>query len=279
MTALGLFTPSGNGQEFQTTVTALAINVKGMIVGEVGTHTPIGMSGLPNSGGFIWQDKKLVGGVGSILYSINNTGEVVGLEDFRGLYGTNPIILNTISHRPAGNGSIAMAINDKGQFVGATTVDVHNASDPPLHAFLWVGSKKHGRMKDLGALPNYPYSIATAINNRGQVVGFAGVGGWGRLCMVQGTTHAFLWCKDRMADLGLLPDTNSSQANGINNNGQIVGMSGGRAVLWCGGKAYDLNTLIEVPVSPPLREATGINNLGQIICNNGSGSFLLTPIK
>jgi len=79
----------------------------------------------------------------------------------------------------------------------------------------------------------------------------------------------------------------SSQANGINNLGQVVGLaetSGGaeHAFLYSDDSMQDLNTLISTSPDWTLEDATGINDKGQI-CGYGinpSGqthAFLLTP--
>jgi probable HAF family extracellular repeat protein len=91
-----------------------------------------------------------------------------------------------------------------------------------------------------------------------------------------------------MTDLGTLPGDVSSDADGINSKGQIVGGSftatTSRAYLWQGGVMTDLNTLI--PSSSPLYllEATGtINSKGQIagialvISTGEVHAFLATP--
>ena len=73
------------------------------------------------------------------------------------------------------------------------------------------------RLHDLGTLPGSDYSEATAINNRGQVVGSS--------TFSSGPSHAFLYENGTMVDLGTLPGGFTSQALGINDRGQIVGYS------------------------------------------------------
>jgi probable HAF family extracellular repeat protein len=121
------------------------------------------------------------------------------------------------------------------------------------------------------------------INNLGQVAGSSDLPG-------DNTGHAFLWQKSTgMIDLGTLPGDFGSDADGINDLGQVVGGSwdaegNDRAYLWQNGVMTDLNTLIP-PDSPLyLIEASGtINDWGQIagialqISTGETHAFLATP--
>jgi probable HAF family extracellular repeat protein len=81
-------------------------------------------------------------------------------------------------------------------------------------------------------------------------------------------------------DLGLLPGDTYSHAYAINNQGQVVGLSGydpgppanpeGHAVLWSQGTVQDLGSLPGNTYS----QAFGINNLGQVVGSSGSAAVL-----
>src|SRR5207249_10877493 len=80
--------------------------------------------------------------------------------------------------------------------------------------------------------------------------------------------HAFLWEDGKMRDLGTLPGYNLSQAQAINDAGQVVGFSGdpsmgglGHAFLWDNGTMRDLGTLPGYDYSIAL----GINNDGRVV--------------
>jgi len=274
---------------------AYAINNVGQVAGLYRTG-----SGF-DSRAFLWEDGVMqnlgtLGGDRSEAYGINDSGQVVGMSytssgTFRAFRWQNGVMqdLGTLG----GTHSSARAINNAGQVVGMAST-----SAGPQHAFLWSGG-----MADLGAL-DYG-SDAYGVNESGQVVGYAQVGTVDPWEMYG---HAFLW-NGSMQDLGTLGWT-QSQANAINDNGQvvghlvndnqddwhaffwdgsmqdlggsqswafdinnaglIVGESGGRAVLWDNGQMQDLNSLIPADSGWVLNTARAINDKGQIV---GRGSF------
>ena len=116
---------------------------------------------------------------------------------------------------------------------------------------------------------------ALDLNNHGQVIGFSDLQG-------DANFHAFLWTRETgMQDLGTVPGDVNSLAIGINDAGQIVGVSANasltqyRAFLRQDGNLIDLNTL--VPAGSPLYLATAckINAAGEIIgiAIDQSGNF------
>lgn len=155
-------------------------------------------------------------------------------------------------------------------------------------------------MTNLGTLGGDD-SIATGINERGQVVGFSRIANgalhaflWeagrmkdlgtlggpnslayavnelgqvaGQSETARGELHAFLWDAGRMLDLGTLGGT-SSAAYALNNRGQVVGESAiasgyRRAFLWQNGRMQDLG-IVGTPTG--FSRASGINDIGQIV--------------
>jgi probable HAF family extracellular repeat protein len=153
-----------------------------------------------------------------------------------------------------GSQSEAVAINDRGQVIGTSSV----ASDR-YHAFIW----QDGVMTDLGVLPGQANSKAVAINERGQVVG-------------DSDERAFLWQHKKMTDLGALPDGEESSAVAINEHGQVVGVSSTgaheeRPFLWQNGVMAELGTLGD---DDRESQVIAINDRGQVIGNWGDRAVL-----
>jgi probable HAF family extracellular repeat protein len=102
-----------------------------------------------------------------------------------------------------GDGSMAVAINDKNQAVV-------NFDD---RAWLWTLSGGFQDLGHLGGGKSYGYGI----NNLGQIVGESFINST--------TSHAFLWQSGQIQDLGALSGGVRSIAASINNLGQVVGVT------------------------------------------------------
>lgn len=165
-----------------------------------------------------------------------------------------------------GNG-IALGINKRSQIVGFS----FQPGNLNYRAFV----HQNGVMSDLGTLGGV-FSYARAINNRGNIVGFADPG--------DGTPHAFLYSNGSMTDLGTFGFT-SSDAHAINDLGQVVGTvasSGDTlAFLFDQGEGILLNGLLPADSGWSLTGAFGINKSGVIVgvgYHNGElRAYSLTP--
>ena len=149
-------------------------------------------------------------------------------------------------------------INSVGQIVGGSGYP-HGSE---THAFLWT---KKGGIKDLGFLPGGDYSVATSINDAGQVVGTSNS---------TNGMHGFLWTSaNGLSQLTSLHPTDNSSAYAINQSGQIAGASGSHAALWTANSVKDLGTL-----GGDWSEARGLNNIGQVVgvaeSSSGPHAFL-----
>lgn len=152
-------------------------------------------------------------------------------------------------------------INDKGQAVGTDL-------GTPNTALVW----ENGVVTNLGAqLGSNEGSGASVINNAGQI---AGTTRHPSTPAYTPTTRAFVWQNGVMTDLGILPGGAGIFPDDINDNGQIVGISGfydgttggGRAFLWQNGVLQSLGVL---PKRDTIRSqdsaAYAINNAGQVV--------------
>src|SRR5256885_14276263 len=170
---------------------------------------------------------------------------------------------------PGDSSGAATAINDNGQIVGISGIcDQAVGRHTAKHAVLW----ENGTVTDI--YPNAPapwWNTPTAINQRGDVVGFAG-----DPAFVEGdVVHAFMWTReDGIRNLKPLPHRTpqhvDSEAYGINEARQVVGVSCDadqidcRAVIWDHGNTpTDLNDL-KGTYSGFLALAKDINNKGEI---------------
>jgi probable HAF family extracellular repeat protein len=207
----GQVTDLGTGQ-------ARDINNKGQVVGTV------------NNRAVLWDHGQVasLGSLGTSSYGIgiNNKGQVVGWA-FTGNADDNHAFLwqdgqlTDLGTLPGTSRSNATAINNKGQVVGSSGTPYGG------HAVLW----QNGQIIDLGTLQGTDFiagctqthncsSNPSAINNKGQIVGFSETLGGGQ--------HAVLWQNEQITDLNALIPADSgwvlASASDINNKGQIVGL-------------------------------------------------------
>jgi probable HAF family extracellular repeat protein len=252
---------------------------------------------------FAWEDGEMralptPGGNNGFATGANNRGQVVGWAENTVHDPTcvppqvlqfRPVVWNTktdqIRELPLLSGDTsgaATAINDRGQVAGISgTCDQAVGRYTAAHAVLW---EKDGTVTDLGNLGAPWWNTSMAINQRGDVAGFAGVPGPDP---DNPLLRAFLWTRrNGFQDLGTLRGDVTSEAHGINDRGQVVGVScdaagSCRAFLWEDGVMKDLNTLVAYPGI--LTTAQDINDRGEITgrafdpATGGRPAFLATP--
>jgi probable HAF family extracellular repeat protein len=223
-----VLTDLGTGDDFSA---AFDINDHGLVTGQASLsdfHACLWTSTVTST---VIRDIGTLGGNRSVGRSINESGQVAGESEighrdvtraFRFTEDHGMISLGTLG----GVNSSAYGINNSGQVVGESDVGPSpnlqlrsRFTDFSLfgtHAFLWTEGIG---MRDLDHLGGGT-SRATAINNKGLVVGYSR--------LINGAFHAFSWTHTKgMIDLNNLLPLFSGWvligANGVNDSGQITG--------------------------------------------------------
>jgi probable HAF family extracellular repeat protein len=197
-----------------------------------------------------------------------------------------------VTELPTLGGTVGAAesINDKGWIAGFANL----AGDRTEHAVLWINDA----VTDLNTLGGPNSSVGfPAKNNEGIFVGFSQTAasdplreGWNYFCGPSGTkpvcqgksliSRGFIWQNGQLTPLPTLGG-NISQAFGINNSGQVIGVAETtvadpscvhpqvldyRAVIWNpNGEIQVLNPIDGDQISG----AVGINNNGQVVGASG----------
>jgi probable HAF family extracellular repeat protein len=180
-----------------------------------------------------------------------------------------------------GTNGFATGANNQGEIVGWAENTVHDATCVPpqvlqFRAVVW--GPRPGQIRELPPLPGDTVSAATALNNRGQVVGISGIcdRAVGRFSAV----HAVIWQDGRPTDLGTLGGVAWNTPMSINQRGDVVGFgnasaaAGGsfavHAFLWTRkGGIRDLGTLPGDTTS----QALGVNDRREIVGTSCDAAF------
>lgn len=228
------------------------------VVGGSETSKVDPLTGTPQSRGVLWRnegrtvDLGTLGGNQSLAVDINDRAQIAGVAANRkpdpfSMFGwgtqTRAFLwengtmrdLGTLGGPDAG----AFFVNERGQAAGASYTNSTSNSGtgiPTQDPFLWT----NGTMVDLGTLGG-TLGFATALNNRGQVVGQSNLAG-------DETAHPFLWDRGKLQDLGTLGGT-FGVANWLNDAGEVAGGAttsaddAFHAFFWRKGVMTDLGTI------------------------------------
>jgi probable HAF family extracellular repeat protein len=262
-----------------------AINQRGQVAGTdyFGNNAPLWTAfeyaGL-SSGSSLISDLETLGGVDSLAYAINESGQIVGASEIRPgdrytihafLYTGTPGNGGTMADLGTlgGSSSRGLGVNNLARIVGESQTTTGLS-----HAFLYSGIPGNGgSMADLGTLGGAE-SEASAINDAGQITGDSGT------AVVP--HHAFLYqgvpgSGGTMTDIGsLIGPEGSSHGQAINALGQIVGGSssaeGWQHAFFYGGSLEHGGTLADLGTLGGHESiATGINTKGQIVGFSDTG--------
>jgi probable HAF family extracellular repeat protein len=245
-----------------TFTSASDINNAGWVVGQDTYRAALWTNGTATLLPTLGSDESSARGINDAGQVVGHTGNPAGSTRATLWSGGQAMDLGTLG----GISSSADDINSTGMIVGSS----QQAGDGNLHATLW----HNGTITALGAPANSP-SEATAINDAGQVVGYS-------------DNRAALWNQGALTYLSSF----SSRAHGINNVGQVVGLTEiapdeYHATLWNGGAAIDLNSFLSQSDRDAgwyLETANAINDAGWITGSafnsreSSRAAFLLTGV-
>ena len=237
-----------------------------------------------------------LGGVSAAGNSINDRGWIAGAADQAGDNVSHAVVWVESQRRDLGalggptfNSAVAWPNKaNNGVIVGISDTDRDqipndNFSCYPFYAlgsptgkvcngFRWVS----GAMTALPPFPGGLNSYATAVNNRGEIVGWAENSVIDATCNTAVQTLQFraaMWEPDgTMKELPPLPGDSTSAATAINDRGQVVGISGAcgiavggvsaaHSVLWQNGVPAEIPNL----GGPAWNTPTAINNKGTVV--------------
>jgi probable HAF family extracellular repeat protein len=255
---------------------ALALNASGAVTGYALT------GGVPHA--FVWRLGDGMSDLGtlpgdsrSVGTGINVDGEVCGTSQGSGSHAfvwTEAEGMRALPPLATGMDAWALGINAAGEVAGSSSY-VGPGGELRSAAVAWSASGRIRLIPVLDPALAGSASVATAINDAGQVTGYQAIGGRG-----SSRFQPFVW--DAVDGLKLLARTTSAGGRPLANNasGQVLGLSSGAGaalpVSWAPtGRGTILSRMSALPSGGPLAEDLGgINDAGQIVYsrNGPSGS-------
>jgi len=277
--------------------TSTWISANGLIAGVSENGKFDRLTGFPQVRAVLWRNGHITnlgtfeGGHASFANAVNSRGQVVGAAlndtpDSNSMLGvgyqTRAFLwgngtMQDLGTLGTGTDAQAVLANEKGQVVGWSYIDSTTTSpfcNFPLVTDSFIWDSEH-RMVDLGSFGG-TCTIASAINNRGQIVGESnGVG--------DQSSTAFIWENGSFQPLGGSLGGDFSGAGAINDEGEAAGfaylsndlLNGPfHAALWKHiGSLTDLGTLSDYPCS----FASSINAKAQVVGSLISDCTLQNP--
>lgn len=129
---------------------------------------------------------------------------------------------------PGGNNSFAAGANNEGQIVGWAENGIYDptcrANNQVLQFRPVVWQARNRQIRELPTIPGDSSGAATAINDKGQIVGISG--DCDQAVGRETARHAVLWDRGRIVDLGNLGAEFWNTPTAINQRGDIVGFAG-----------------------------------------------------
>ncbi|MBK7404008.1 MAG: DUF3466 family protein [Phycisphaerales bacterium] len=247
---------------------AWAINASGQVVGWSDSGL-VRTALLWENGSWLDLGADMNAAGSSVAWDISDGGLVVGQASLTGGFASGFVWNGPGTGMKAGtvdgfNGGANKGVNESGVTVG------HGFFfGDPDRAMMGVPDGKGGYSALDIAPPGYTFSIATAINEGGTIVGFANDG--------RGPWNAAIFTLDKnnpVFSLGTLPNLENSEAYDVNDDGVVVGSAWDndfllqpRAFVYFDGVLHDLNDFLDAGQTDwtVLMSAEGINNAGDIV--------------
>ncbi len=291
--------------------------VSGQAVNQAGEAHAVWMTVNDRSPGNIYFSDSDFSGSESVAHAITANHVMIGQQDNNAVRWpyNNPVLLSTID--TVFSSSAAYGVGQDNRMTSYIAGSGVANADEKNHGFLWcsycdTGNYQYGPVTYVIGNNNQE-TYALEANDFGTAVGYYPVSGvdkafsWGKSARVirpytdlGGTSraldinnnrapitvgyaskghsqYAVSWKSGRLTQLPHLNGSKISAARAIADGGDIVGSSGGKAVIWRDGSAHDINELVVNNVNTTFINATDINWHGRILVESSDGFYILIP--